>query len=103
MNYYLKACEQETTVNMSREEKTAKIYTSDRRMMQKMDKLCQERPDVYQCVWVDPVIMGDGLPMGKRYQCMSKAIRFAKPRVLTEEQRKAAAEHLSQVRNGNQF
>lgn len=101
MNYKLKTEEQETTVHMMAGVKTATIYTCDRRMMAKMDRLCEERPDVYCCVWTDANILGDGLPMGKRYECASRVIRFTKPRIVTEEQREIARERFAHYKNAD--
>lgn len=77
---------------MSRNDDTATIYTSDRTKFTKLDKLCKELPDVYKCVWVDDVNAGDGKPVGKRYQCPAKLVRFGKPIVRSEEQIEAARE-----------
>ena len=87
-DYTLKLHEQETTVTMSRDMTLAKIYTSDRLVMAKLDKLCEMHPDAYACVWTDSQIMGDGLPMGKKYTAQKSRIRFAKP--ASEKKREAA-------------
>ena len=92
MNYSLKYAEQETTVTINRAETEATIYTCDRRYMRKLDKLCESAPDAYKCVWVDSQVMGDGLPLGKKYTAPAKLIRFNKPRVMTDEQIEAAKE-----------
>lgn len=77
--YRLPLAEQETTVTMTRDDKTARIYTSDRLVMAKLDKLCAEFPETYKCIWVDDQIMGDGLPMGKKYEVNKKYVKFRKP------------------------
>ena len=79
MRYRLTAAEQETTFVHCRSDVEATIYTSDRARMMKLDKMCEDFPDVYRCVWVDSQIMGDGLPMGKRYSIPARYVRFAKP------------------------
>ena len=108
MTYRLKVEEQETTVSISRDTNIACIYTSDRRYMRKLDKLCETAPESYQCIWVDTNILGDGLPMGKRYHAPAKLVRFARPVVRTPEQIEAArergkqnAERLSILRRRN--
>lgn len=78
-NYKLTLAEQETTVTMSRDLHTAQIYTSDRLVMSKLDKLCVDYPDTYKCEWVDKHVMGDGVPMGKRYTVNKKYVKFRKP------------------------
>ena len=79
MRYRLMASEQETTFVHCHGDVEATVYTSDRARMLKLDALCEQFPDVYRCVWVDPQIMGDGLPVAKRYSIPSRYIRFAKP------------------------
>lgn len=80
--------EQETTINFNNEESTAEIYKADPVVMRKLDKLCEERPDLYQCTEVTQT------GIGKMYTCPKKLIRFANPRVYTEEQKKAMTAHL---------
>lgn len=79
MRYKLAAAEQETTFVHCHGDIEATVYTSDRARMVKLDALCEQFPDVYRCVWVDSQIMGDGLPMGKRYSIPARYVRFAKP------------------------
>lgn len=77
--YRLRAQEQETTITITRDEDFARIYTSDRRMMARLDALAREYPEEYKVTWADHQIMGDNLPMGKRYAVRRKLVRFAKP------------------------
>jgi len=96
MGYRLKSEEQETTVNINRSDNIACIYTSDRRYMRKLDDLCNAAPDSYKCVWVDSVILDDGLPMGKKYKAPAKLVRFAKPVSRTPEQIEAARRRMKE-------
>ena len=41
----LTRCEQETIINYNEEEKTASIYTHNRALRRKLDRLAQERPE----------------------------------------------------------
>lgn len=79
LNYRLPSDEQETVISHNRAGKMARIYTSDRLVMPKLDKLCREHPNVYKCVWVDSQILGDGLPMAKRYEVEKKYVRHRVP------------------------
>lgn len=79
LNYRLPSDEQETVISHNRAGKMARIYTSDRLVMPKLDKLCREHPNVYKCVWSDPQILGDGLPMAKKYEVEKKYVRPRKP------------------------
>lgn len=56
--------------------------------MKKLDRLCEQHPDTYKCIWADEHIMADGIPMGKRYSVPKKLVRFGKP---TSEARREAA------------
>lgn len=40
----LSLCEQETIINFNEEEKTASVYTHNKALIRKLDKLAQERP-----------------------------------------------------------
>lgn len=86
ISYALKLEEQETTINLSRTQEEAIIYTSDRTKYTKLDRLCQELPETYRCIWEDSVIAADGKPIGKKYSCPSRLIRFGRPIARTEEQ-----------------
>ena len=79
MNLYLSSAEQETTIYMSRDSKTARIYTSNRPMISRLDKLCAALPDTYRCVWVDKITDANGIPVGKKYEVDKKYVRFGKP------------------------
>lgn len=79
MNYKLTLAEQETSVTMTRDEDMARIYTSDRLVMARLDKLCAEFPETYKCIWIDSQIVGDGLPMSKKYEVRKKYVKFRKP------------------------
>lgn len=79
MKYKLTEQEQELVVTVTRADDVVTCYTSDRVHMRKLDKLHQEFPDVYRLVWTDSQIMGDGAPMGKRYQFPRRYLRFGKP------------------------
>lgn len=78
--------EQETIINIERLSDVAHIYTCDARYINKLDKLV-EASDEWKCVGQDEV--------SKEYECPVGLITFrAKKRVLTEEQKAKAVEHL---------
>lgn len=95
LNYRLSSAEQETTLTYTRTDAEAVMYTSDRLRMAKMDKLCQQHPEAYRCIWIDDQILGDGLPMAKRYSVPVKLLRFAKP--ATEAQKAAGRRNLARI------
>lgn len=80
--------EQETTITFNAEEKTAEVYSADPVMIRKLDKLCEELPDTYQCTEVTQT------GFGKMYTMPKKMIRFGKPRTYTEEQKKTLTANL---------
>lgn len=53
MQYKLKPCEMETTIRWDRQERVAHIFTADPFMIRKFDKLCENSPQVWSCVWTD--------------------------------------------------
>ena len=87
MAYKLSLVEQETSITMNRQDQVAHIYTSDRSMMAKLDRLCVDYPDTYRCIWEDKVILDDGIAMSKKYEVAKKYIRFRKP--VSDEYREA--------------
>jgi hypothetical protein len=92
--------EQETTINYNREEKTADVWTSDRTVMTKLDRLCETAPENYRCI--DIAKTRDGELISKRYTIADKSLlsfRSKKVKVsLSEEQKQANAERLRQAR-----
>ena len=79
MDYRLSTQEQELTLTVVRADAVVRVYTSDRVYMRKLDKLHEEHPDVYKRTWTDTQIMGDGLPMGVRYEFPRRYLRFGRP------------------------
>lgn len=92
--------EQETVIQYNRDDKGATIYTSDSTTMTKLDKLCKESPEFYQLNRIEKD--REGHIVGKFYDLTDKRMvsyRSKKSsRVMSEEQRLAAAERLAQYR-----
>lgn len=93
--------EQETVINYQREDKSATIWTSDSTTITKLDRLCNESPEFYSLDRVEKD--REGNVVGKFYKLTDKkmiSFRGKKTtRVLTEEQKAAMRERLSQARN----
>lgn len=85
--------EQEICINAMRDEKFATIYASDSTYITKLDKLCKESPDMYS------LIQDTG--RGKKYLLKDKSLisfRAKKTtRVMTDEQKKQAAERMRKI------
>ena len=87
----LTLAEQETSILLEPLNDNAKIYSSNPVHVRKLDKLCKENPTDWKCTDVSRL---HGEVIGKSYECPKEFIVFrSKRRILTEEQRAAAAEN----------
>lgn len=89
--------EMETIINFNEEETTASVYTHNRTLIRKLDKLSQDRPgDCHR-----KRASRDGKAVD--FTVPKRWIRINPPRVaapLTEEQKQKRREHLASLRNG---
>lgn len=94
--YSIPRSEQETTIRWDAEEQTAHIYAANPSTINKLDKLCEEYPEAYKCVWVDR-----NYP-AKRYEVPAQYIRFGHPasEAVKEASRKKA-ENLRKYRENS--
>lgn len=90
MAYKLTRYEMETTVNYNAEEKTAILYTRDKAVMRKLDKLVEKCPETYKCIRETSI--------DKTYEFPKRLLSFRTPRVLTDEQREKIRERFMQSR-----
>ena len=89
--------EQETIVNFNEEEATANVYTHNRTLRRKLDKLAQERPQ--ECVVARVSHEGRAAD----YTIPKVWVRIYPPRTaapLTEEQKQRRREQLASIRKG---
>lgn len=90
--------ERETIINMDTQSDKASIYTSDFRMMTKLDK-CVKESDDWKLVHTE--MCGEDL-VSKTYECPSNFVSFRKKKVIgkpqTEEQKAAFAERMKERR-----
>lgn len=89
--------EMETVLNFNEEEQTASVYTHNKALRRKLDKLAQDRPGEWKLVRTSR----DG--KAADYTIPKEWIRTHPPRVpapLTEEQKQKRREHLASLRNG---
>lgn len=75
--------EMETQINFNAEESTAEIYTRDKSVMLKLDRLVAAHPDVYSLIKSDD--------WGKTYSCPKRLIGFRKP--ASEKAKEAARQN----------
>ena len=85
--------EQETIVNFNAAEDTASVYTADPVYMRKLDKL--REPASYKLVKQDKD--------GKWYKMPKRLVRFATSRIMTDEQKEAAAERMRKMQAGGRI
>jgi hypothetical protein len=89
---YLKPDERETIINFNDEEEIANLYTCNRSMMTKMDKLCKSNPNIFQLDEYDD--------NSKTYLLPKKLVSIHKPKKFTAKQieaRKNNAKKLHQI------
>ena len=89
--------EQETTINFSRTQDAVDVWTSDKTVMTKLDKLCNSAPDFYKLIAEHKAQDDVGAITSKEYRISDKrmlSFRSMK-RNLTEEQRRERAERLN--------
>lgn len=71
--------EMETVINFNLEDDKAVLYTADKSIMRKLDRLISRRPDLYQLISSDSI--------SKQYTFPKKMITFRVPAELTDEQK----------------
>ena len=81
--------EAETTINISRGENTAIIWTSDNTVLTKLKKVMRAAPK--DCV-LKEVSWYKGEPASYTFEVKKKMVRIGAPRALTDEQREAMSE-----------
>ena len=89
--------EQETTINFSRTQDAVDVWTSDKTVMTKLDKLCNSAPDFYKLIAEHKAQDDVGAITSKEYRISDKrmlSFRSMK-RNLTEEQKRKRAERLN--------
>lgn len=93
--YTLTRAEREVTIRFDAEERIAHIYASDPVYIRRFDKLCEEDPDTYKCVKVDP------LGYFKQYEAPADRIAFRKG--TTDEHREAARKRMEAQRKAGKI
>ena len=89
--------EQETTVQMSRTEGIAHVWTSDNTAVTKIKKLMERAPDQWKLVKISTNAAGE--PVGYFFECPRKAIKLGVENVLSDEVRAAMSERAKENRN----
>lgn len=84
------ADEQETTVQMSRTEDVAYVWTSDNVVVTKIKKLMGRAPDQWKLVKISTNAAGE--PVGYFFECPRKAIKLGVENSISDEARAAMSE-----------
>ena len=84
------ADEQETTVQMSRTEDVAYVWTNENTMVTKIKKLMGRAPDQWKLVKISTNAAGE--PVGYFFECPRKAIKFGVENSISDEARAAMSE-----------
>ena len=90
MNYRLSRWEMETTVNFNADEKTAVLYSRDKSVIRRMDKMVADFPDIFACIKETDI--------DKTYRFPKKYAMPKRPRIVSEEQREKMRERLAKAR-----
>lgn len=88
--------EQETTVQMSRTEDVAHVWTNDNTVITKIRKLMVKAPDQWKLVRVSTNAAGEAV--GYFIECPKKMVAFRVPRVYDEDGKAAIAARLASGR-----
>lgn len=91
--------EQETTVQMSRTEDVAHVWTSDNVAVTKIKKLMERAPDQWKLVKISTNAAGE--PVGYFFECPKKLVSFRTPRVYDENDKAAIVARLASGRVKN--
>lgn len=91
--------EQETTINFSRTQDAVDVWTSDKTVMTKLDKLCISAPGFYKLVAEHRAQDDVGTIISKEYRISDKRMlsfrSMKRTYNLTEEQKRKRAEQLN--------
>lgn len=88
--------EQETTVQMSRTEDMAYVWTSDNVVVTKIKKLMERAPDQWKLVKISTNAAGE--PVGYFFECPKKLVSFRTLRAYDENDKAAIAARLASGR-----
>lgn len=88
--YRFSRWEMETTVNFNAKDAMAVLYSRDKSVIRRMDKMVAEFPDLFECI--------KETDMDKTYRFPKKYAMPKRPRILSEEQREKMRERLMKAR-----
>lgn len=80
----------ETTVNFNADEKTAVLYSRDKSVIRRMDKMVADFPDIFECIKETDI--------DKTYRFPKKYAMPKRPRIMSEEQLEKMRQRLAKAR-----
>ncbi len=91
----LSGYERETVINFNAAEKTATVYTRDRKVMEAFDSLMTADPNHYSLLRATDI--------DRTYEMPKSYISYRKPRCLSDEQRAAAKDRINKMNSKKCF
>ena len=81
--------EMETVVNYNAREQTATVYTRDKSVMRRLDRLVADYPDSYKLL--------NQTDIDKTYSMPKSYVTYRKPRAVSNEQREQARRRMAKL------
>lgn len=81
--------EMETVVNYNAREQTATVYTRDKSVMRRLDRLVADYPDSYKLL--------NQTNIDKTYSMPKLYVTYRKPRAVSDEQREQARQRMAKL------
>lgn len=81
--------EMETVVNYNAKEQTATVYTRDKSVMRRLDRLVADYPDSYRLLRQTDI--------DKTYSMPKSFVTYRKPRAVSNEQREQARQRMTKL------
>ena len=85
--------EMETVVNYNAGEQTATVYTRDKSVMRRLDRLVADYPDIYKLLRQTDI--------DKTYSMPKSYVTYRKPRKLNDEQREQARRRMEKLNSAD--
>ena len=87
--------EQETVINYNAGEQTATVYTRDRTVMRKLDRLAADFPDTYKLIGQTDI--------DKTYSMPKSYVTYRKPRKISDGQREQARRKMLEINSDGSY
>ena len=87
--------EKESIINYNAGEQTATVYTRDKTVMRKLDKLVADFPDTYKLI--------NQTDIDKTYSMPKSYVTYRKPRKLSDGQREQARQKMIKINSDGSY